>query len=151
MESQIKDRSTIDIIKTVGKHADIIGEILPVHALTGCDTVACCYGVVKGTTLKVVKAGVHSLALLGQDDVTIESVIHQTSEFISAWYGYRSSESMSETRFRLWHLKQGVHYHQVHQNCTVLLQQIKHLQKCKKSSLSRYCVAFTRNARSPRT
>jgi hypothetical protein len=33
-----------DIGKITKKHADIITEILPVHALTGCDTVACCNG-----------------------------------------------------------------------------------------------------------
>jgi hypothetical protein len=39
MESLIKDRATIDISKSVEKHADI-REIVPLHALTGCDTVA---------------------------------------------------------------------------------------------------------------
>jgi 5'-3' exonuclease len=129
MKSPIKDRATINISKTVEKHADIIGEILPVHARTGCDTVVCCYGMGKGTALKLLKAGVHSLVLLGQVDAPIDSVIHQASAFMSACYGCSSSKSMSETRFRLWHLKPGVHHHQLRQNCAVLLQQIRHLRR----------------------
>ena len=46
-------------------------EILPVHALTGCDTVACCYGIGKGTALKVLRTGSHSLSLLGVMDAPI--------------------------------------------------------------------------------
>jgi hypothetical protein len=107
MESPIKDRATIDISKTVEKHTDIIGEILPVYALTGCHTVACCYGVGKGTALKVLKAGIHSLALLGQVDVPIESVIHQANAFMSANYGCSSSKLMPKTRLRLWASKTG--------------------------------------------
>jgi hypothetical protein len=86
MESPIKDRATINISKTVEKHATIIGEILPVHALAECDTVACCYNVGKGTALKVLTAGVHPLALLGQVEAPIETVIHQASAFMLSCY-----------------------------------------------------------------
>jgi hypothetical protein len=44
-ETPIKDRATIDISNTVEKYADIIGKIFPIHDLTGCDTVGCCYKV----------------------------------------------------------------------------------------------------------
>jgi hypothetical protein len=102
MESPIKDRGTIDISKTVEKHTDVIGEILPVHALTGCNTMACCCGMGKGTALKELKAEVYSPALLGQVDAPIESVIRQATAFLSACYGCSSSKLMSETSFRLW-------------------------------------------------
>jgi hypothetical protein len=39
MESPIKDRTNINMSKTVEKYADIIGELFPIHDLTGCDTV----------------------------------------------------------------------------------------------------------------
>jgi hypothetical protein len=42
MESPIKDRVVVDISKIVENHRDIISEILAAHALSGCDTVACC-------------------------------------------------------------------------------------------------------------
>ena len=60
-----------------------MSELLPAHALTGCDTVACYYGVGKGTALKVLKDG-HSLSLLGVIDSPIEAVIAQATTFISA-------------------------------------------------------------------
>ena len=47
MESPIKDRIVVDIGKTVEKHQNIIPEILAAHALSGCDTVACCFGIGK--------------------------------------------------------------------------------------------------------
>ena len=98
MESPIKERTIIDIGKTVEKHVSFVRELLPAHALTGCDTVACCYGVGKGTALKVLKDG-HSLSLLGVIDSPIEAVIAQATTFISACYGqYSMSESMFETR-----------------------------------------------------
>ncbi len=47
MESPIRDRAIVDIGKTVERHRDIVPEILPAHALSGCDTVACCFGIGK--------------------------------------------------------------------------------------------------------
>ena len=89
MESPIKERIVIDIGQTVEKHVSFVSELLPTHALTGCDTVACCYGVGKGTALKVLKEG-HSLSLLGVIDSPIEAVIAQATTFISACYGQYS-------------------------------------------------------------
>ena len=107
MESPIKERTVNDIGKTVEKHVSFVNELLPAHALTGCDTVACCYGVGKGSALKVLKDG-HSLSLLGVIDVPMESVIAQATTFMSACYGkYYMSKSMSETRWKMWASKTG--------------------------------------------
>jgi hypothetical protein len=57
----------------------------------------------KGTALKVLKAEVYLLALLGQVDTPMKSVIHQATGFMSACF----SKSMSKTRFRLWASKTG--------------------------------------------
>jgi len=107
MESPIKERTAIDIGKTVEKHACIVSEILPAHALTGCDTVACYYGIGKGTALKVLRAGSHSLSRLGVMDTPIESVLVQATAFMSACYGQSSCQSMSETRWKVWASKTG--------------------------------------------
>ena len=53
MEYTIRGRSALDIGKTVEKHKDIIPNILAAHALSVCDTVACCFGIGKVTVLKV--------------------------------------------------------------------------------------------------
>ena len=52
MESPSRDRAIVDIKSTVSKHEDIVKNLLPAHALSGCDTVACYFGVGKGATIK---------------------------------------------------------------------------------------------------
>ena len=48
------------------------------------------------------------MSLLGVFDSPIEAVIAQATKFISACYGqYSTSESMSETRWRVWASKTG--------------------------------------------
>ena len=46
-------------------------DLLAVHGLTGCDTVAQCYGIGKGVALKVLRSQVHSLSHLGDDSKTL--------------------------------------------------------------------------------
>ena len=48
-----KDRSLIDIQKTVHQHKQIIHSLIPAHALSGCDTVAYLCGIGKDTALKI--------------------------------------------------------------------------------------------------
>ena len=76
MESSIKERTVIDIGKTAEKHESFVNELLPSHA--GCDKVGCCYGVGKGTALKVLKAGHY--VTLGVFDSPKESVIEHSSQ-----------------------------------------------------------------------
>ena len=59
MESPVKERTVVDIQATVKKHQNIIPAILAGHALTGCDTVAPCFGIGKGKMLKVLKTGLN--------------------------------------------------------------------------------------------
>ena len=98
MESPIKGRAVIDIPKTVEKHVGIVENILPAHALSGCDTVACCYGIGKGTIVKTLRSG-HTLSHLGLLESPLESVISQATIFMSACYGQSiNCQTMSETR-----------------------------------------------------
>ena len=102
MESPIKSRAVTDIAKTVEKHSSIIEELLPAHALSGCDTVAGCYGIGKGTAVKAVRAGL-SLSLLGTLTSPFESVISQATGFMSFCYGQiNCSGSMSDIRLHVW-------------------------------------------------
>ena len=52
MESPIKDRVTIDIKASEIEHRNIIPDLLAAHALSGCDTTACYFGIGKGTIVK---------------------------------------------------------------------------------------------------
>ena len=106
MESPIKERSVIDIGKTVTKFKDIIPDILPAHALTGCDTVASYHGIGKSTVLKMIKSGL-SLSLLGDTNASMCDILEQSSLFISACYGVSNSTIMSETRRKVWATKIG--------------------------------------------
>lgn len=65
MESPIRGRLLIDIKTTVQKHRDIVPDLLAAHALSGCDTTACHFGIGKCKVVKVLEKG-HSLSLLGQ-------------------------------------------------------------------------------------
>ena len=86
MESPIKGRVVIDIDRTVKKHVDIVNGILPAHALSGCDTVASCYGIGKGKVDETLRAG-YSLSNLGLVDSTVQSVVSQATRVMSVCYG----------------------------------------------------------------
>ena len=65
MEFPVHGRQTIDIKPTVKDHANILPNLLAAHGLSGCDTVAPCYGIGKMKILKTLKQGNHSLSCLG--------------------------------------------------------------------------------------
>ena len=68
-------RASINIKATVHNLGDMASEILPAHALTGCDQVPMCYGIGKGKMMKTIKAGRCSLGLLGDLSANIQHVI----------------------------------------------------------------------------
>ncbi|KAI9522133.1 hypothetical protein NQZ68_039057 [Dissostichus eleginoides] len=57
MESPRKERAIVDIKATLSKHSEIVENLLPARAISGCDTVASYYGLGKGSVIKVLKAG----------------------------------------------------------------------------------------------
>ncbi len=109
MESPIKDRAVVDIGMTVDRHRNIITEVLPAHALSGCDTVAAYFGIGKGTALKAVRAG-HSLTHIGNLDSDMTLVIAQATEFVAACYGQTKCATMSDARVNVWATKTGKGY-----------------------------------------
>ena len=54
LQSPQSGRAVIDI--AVQKLKDVISELLPAHALSGCDTVTMCHGIGKGKMLKAVQS-----------------------------------------------------------------------------------------------
>ena len=64
MESPIHGRSVIDICRTVNNQEQIAHDLLVCHALSGCDTVACYFGLGKVKSLKTLRAG-FSFSCLG--------------------------------------------------------------------------------------
>ena len=56
MESPIHGRSVIDICRTVKNEEQIAHDLLACHALSGCDTVACYFGIGKVKALKTLES-----------------------------------------------------------------------------------------------
>ena len=66
-------RYLVNIGATAKKHADIAKYILPLHALTDCNTVSTLYGIGKVKALKVLKQG-NLPPLLGDTEVTDDAL-----------------------------------------------------------------------------
>ena len=81
-------------------------ELLPAHAISGCDTVGAYHGIGKGTVVKMLKAG-HKLSAIEDLDSSHEEVMRQATKFISACYGYPNSRSLFEARLLVLAKKNG--------------------------------------------
>ena len=101
MVAPIKGRSVIDINASVGTNDDIMGDLLFMHGLTGCDTVAPYFGIGKGVALRALRTQRHSLSLLGDVKAPLNDVVKQCTSFILACYG-ENTDSASEARYNLW-------------------------------------------------
>ena len=107
MQSPIKNRCCIDIKETAHKHLKIMPEILALHALSGCDTVAATYGIGKTKAIAVAQKG-YKLDQLGQPTADFDKALQQATEFIGACYGVTTGlSSMTEIRQILWSQKTG--------------------------------------------
>ena len=101
MESPSKERAILDIKLTQTKHKEIVTNLLPVHAISGCDTVACYLGIGKGRVIKHLKEEC-DLSAIGNVDAPLQQVIDEATCFISACYGMKNSTDMSHTRLLVW-------------------------------------------------
>lgn len=102
MVSPIKGRSVIDINATVAKNDDIMEDLLAMHGISGCDTVAPYYGIGKGVPLRVLRSKKHPLSALGDLKITLRKVIKECTGFILACYGEGNADSASDARYKLW-------------------------------------------------
>ena len=118
MESPIKQGVVVDIGSTVCKYKDILPQILLAHALSGCDTVTCCFGIGKGTVLKTLQSG-YELSSLGQIDAPFIEVMNQATAFMTACYGQTNCENMSQARHKIWAIKTGKGYTSTPKLCTL--------------------------------
>lgn len=106
MESPIHGRTVIEIQATVKQQQSIVDGLLSMHALSGCDTCACYFGIGKVTVLKVLREG-YSLSLLGDIHALLPDITRQASKFVAACYGHKDCSSMSEARKKSWATKVG--------------------------------------------
>ena len=84
---------------TIGEHGHMISQLPAAHALSGCGTMAQCFGIGKNTVIKVLNSGVglHKLGVLSED---ICGIIEEATAFMAACYGvnYLVTLNMSEVR-----------------------------------------------------
>lgn len=95
-----------DKIKNVNPQNDIVIDLLPAHAISGCDTVASYFGIGKGSVIKTLKAGYH-LTSIGNVLAPFQQLSSEATNFVSACYGIPDSISMSHTRLVVWGKKNG--------------------------------------------
>ena len=110
MQSTKSGKSVVDIHSVIrGMESKGIDPslILPLHALSGCDTVASCFGVGKIKALAVIKD--HSLLLNLQvvGDLTQDfSIVLKTGScFVSLCFDRPEEEDFNEARSKVWHKK----------------------------------------------
>ena len=107
MESSVHGRQTIDIWPTAKEHANILPKLLAPHGLSGCDTVAPCYGIGKMKILKILKQGNYSLSCLGDSNANWPDVVEQATSFMLACYGVPKLDSMTQARANQWKTRVG--------------------------------------------
>ena len=107
MESSVHGRQTIDIRATAKEYANILPNLLVAHGLSGCDTVAPCYGIGKMKILKTLKQGNHSLRCLGDSNANWPDVVKQATSFLIACYGVPKLDSMTQARSNQWKTRFG--------------------------------------------
>ncbi len=88
MRSCKKSATYTDINATVSKHKGIMNDLLPSHGLTGCDTVAVCYGIGKPKAIKALKTSKYQLDTLGNISSSDEEVMQQATTFMLACFGH---------------------------------------------------------------
>ena len=94
-------RHTVDIKATAEIHGNLAKDLLAAHALTGCDSVSCLYGIGKVTVIKTMQSGL-SLSSLGDPNIAMPDVVAEATRFIAACYGSKITSDMSAVRLDVW-------------------------------------------------
>jgi len=79
-------RTVIDIAEMGKEHSGTVANLLAMHCLSGCDTVAQLFEIGKGAALKSLKAG-HCLNKLGYLHIPLAEVISEATWFMAQCYG----------------------------------------------------------------
>lgn len=101
IKSPVKKRAAVYISETVQRNNAIILSLINTHALSGCDTVACNYGIGKSKSVKVLQSG-YSITAKEDGNADLTVVIRGASTFVSACNGYLQCADMKTTRQKMW-------------------------------------------------
>ena len=84
-------KTIISIKDSVEKHKDTIGQMLSLHALTGCDSVPMMFGVGKKKALSVIKR--IPILTLGDEIAGEDDCVNECKKFVAACYNGKSTNS----------------------------------------------------------
>ena len=117
MESPKKDRTKLDIQSTARKHKSLLPDILAIHALSGCDSVAALHGIGKGiaikTALSLLEQG-YIMPQFGQNNAVLQDIVSAGTKFYSKWYRFPAT-SMTKCRQLVWAKRARSHWEHVTQ------------------------------------
>ena len=91
MDDFQRGKSFISIKETTKRHSYTSSMLIPVHALSGCDSVPMMFGIGKVKVLGILKD--HPLQHLGRADANEEDVMQEAKEFVAACYGGKNVSS----------------------------------------------------------
>lgn len=95
MQDFKEERTFINIGHTVNKNVSLANSIIPLHALSGCDTVPVMYNIGKVKCINVAKK--HPFQHLGKIQSEIDDVLEEGKHFVAQCYGLDNTNS-SENR-----------------------------------------------------
>ena len=84
MQPSVHCRVCVDILSTIRKHSTLIPQIMAIHAITGCDTVAASYRMSKAVATSKKKFIIDSLGVV---DTPWDDVEKEATAFMVAAYG----------------------------------------------------------------
>ena len=90
-----REKNMISIRQTVEKYSHFVNSLIPVHALTGCDTMPM-FGIGKTKSENIVSK--QPFKFLGQTNADITSVLHEGKSLVAQCYGLNETDS-SKNRF----------------------------------------------------
>lgn len=105
MEGTSVQQTITDIKATCHPHANIITQLLPAHALSGCDTVVQASEIGKATVVQQLKWG-HNLGSIGNLDADKQTVYDDATVVIAACYD-KTGLNMSDIRYEVWRSRMG--------------------------------------------
>ena len=106
MESPVKDRSAVDIRETIQRKNALDPYLIGAHALSGCDTVGCYFGIGKGKVVKALRDR-YILPNLGDTNAELPDVVQESTIFIAACYGFPQRENIKTARQKMWKKRVG--------------------------------------------
>ena len=91
MQDFKEERNFINIGLTVARNESLVKSLIPLHAISGCDTVPSMFNIGKVKCINVAKK--YPLQHIGKVDANIEDVLNEGKRFVAKCYGLEETDS----------------------------------------------------------